>query len=494
MISSQLSRQAAAHELLRRREARAHLLPFVRYKKPGYIVNWHHARLCAYLDRFVTGEIKKLMINMPPQHGKSELVSRELPAFLFGKNPDNKIIAASYAASLIEGMNRDVQRLIDSPEYTRLFPETTLNGANVRTVTGSWLRNSEVFEIVDHEGSYKCAGVGGSLTGFPADIGIIDDPYKDYQEAMSETVRTGVQEWYTAVFLSRTHVDTRQLITQTRWHEMDLSGWLLAIEGDAREGGEWTVLSLAAICEEEDLANPEEIRQVGEALWPEKFPADMLLGRKRLNARQFHALYQQRPKPKSGNMFDRSLVRIVDAVPYHAERVRHWDMAATEDGGDWTVSVLMVRAGGDFYIEDYIAVQYGVTKRNALIRSTAARDHARYQGSVLTTGPQDPGAAGVEAAIAFMKNLAGFRCDVAIESGSKELRAEPLSDQWGAGNIALLRAAWNEQYLDRMEGFPHSGKDEGDASSSSFNRLALGLEQELDQMLVMEDRVEISSY
>jgi predicted phage terminase large subunit-like protein len=463
------------------------MLPFVQYIKPDYQVNWHHQLLCHYLDLFVAGLIKKLMVFMPPQHGKSELVSRKLPAYIFGRIPDAKVIAASYAAELIQGMNRDVQRTIESDEYARLFPGTTLNTKNIRTVSGSYLRNNDIFEIVGTGGQYRCAGVGGGLTGFPALFGIIDDPYKDYQEAMSETVRRAVWEWYTSVFLSRMHVNSQQLLTLTRWHELDLAGQILELEGD-----EWTVLKLPAISG--DPPGADDIRQPGEALWPERFPVSLLDQRKRLNARQFEALYQQNPRPRSGNMFDRDLVQIVDEVPWNADRVRRWDMAATEDGGDWTVGILMARAGGTFYIEDYLAVQLGTHKRNALIRATAARDAARYDNTVLQVGPQDPGAAGKDVALDFIRMLAGYPVDTEIESGSKELRAEPFSDQWGAGNVALKRAEWNAQYLNRMELFPHGGRDETDASSGGFNRLALRWQDEIEQVVVYDERVSISSY
>ncbi len=484
---SSLPRNLPTLDQIKAEKARRRMLPFVRFTKPDYHVNWHHRTLCTYLDRFVHGEIKKLMVFFPPQHGKSELVSRKLPAFILGKQPHAKIVAASYAAELIQGMNRDVQRTIESPEYQLLFPSTSLNSKNIRTVSGSYLRNNDIFEVVGQDGQYRCAGVGGGLTGFPADFGIIDDPYKDYQEAMSETVRKAVWEWYTSVFLSRMHVGSQQLLTLTRWHEMDLAGQILELERD-----EWTVLKLPALCE--DASAPDEVRQVGEALWDSKFPVSLLEGRKRLNPRQFQALYQQNPRPRSGNMFDRGLVGVVAEVPWQADRIRRWDVAATDGGGDWTVGVLMARVGGTFYIEDYTAVQYGTHQRNKHIRETAARDAAKYDNGVLQVLPQDPGSAGKDVAIAFIQMLAGYPVETEIESGSKETRAEPLSDQWGAGNVILKDADWNEQYLGRVELFPHGGKDEVDATSGAFNRLALHWQDEVEQMVVYDQRVAISRY
>lgn len=482
----------AASELLRRRKARRSMLSFVEYVNQAYETNWHHARICAALDQLAEGSISKLMVFSPPQHGKSELVSRRLPAYLLGRDPDLKIVAASYAAELIQGMNRDVQRTIDSDAYRRLFPETTLNRSNVRTESGGYLRNNDIFEIVSHRGQYRCAGVGGGLTGFPADVAIIDDPYKDYQEAMSPTTRQAVQDWYSSVLLTRCHNTTRHLLTLTRWHPQDLAGWLLDVEGDASKGGAWTVVRLPALADPE-LMMPDDPRQVGEALWPSRFSVETLHARKKLTPRKFESLYQQNPKPRSGAMFPGTIERVA-AVPYAANRVRRWDLAATEGGGDWTVGLLMAQVGGIFYIEDYTAFQHAPHERNKRIREVAERDARRYGNTVRIIGPQDPGAAGVEAAMAFIRMLAGYPVETVIETGSKEVRAEPLSDAWGAGNVKILEAAWNQQYLERMELFPHGGRDEGDVSSGAFNYLALGwADQQQEEIVIYDEPVHISS-
>ncbi len=141
--SPKVSQLDAAQELQRRRKARTNLLDFTLYTFPTFKVNWHHRLMCQYLDRFAAGAIKRLMIFAPPRHTKSELVSRRLPAFLLGQNPDAAIIASSYSATLAEQMNRDVQRIIDSLEYKRLFPDTNLYGKNIRSTSeGAYLRNS----------------------------------------------------------------------------------------------------------------------------------------------------------------------------------------------------------------------------------------------------------------------------------------------------------------------------------------------------------------
>ena len=149
--------------------ARKNILPFVTYTMPEYRVNWHHRIICEYLDRLVRGEIRRLMIFSPPRSGKSELVSRRLPAYALGVDPDEQVIACSYADAFAARMNRDVQRIIDLPLYAEVFPGTKLFGQNIRTVSqNTWLRSSDFFEVVDHRGSYRSAGVGGGITGIGA--------------------------------------------------------------------------------------------------------------------------------------------------------------------------------------------------------------------------------------------------------------------------------------------------------------------------------------
>jgi len=240
------------------------------------------------LQLFAEGKIKKLMVFMPPQHGKSELVSRRLPAYLLGLKPTAKIIGCSYSADLASSFNRDVQRIIDSQEYKNIFPNTRLNSSNART-SGTFLRNADIFEVVGHKGFYKSCGIGGSLTGTPADIGIIDDPIKDAMEADSLTYRARAWEWFTNVFLTRLHNDSQILVTQTRWNEDDLSGRILSnMQG-------WEVLSLPAI--NEHGRTDHDPREVGQALWPERHSLERITEIRQSNPRAFHALYQQDPKP-----------------------------------------------------------------------------------------------------------------------------------------------------------------------------------------------------
>ncbi len=300
--NSQVSPSQAASELLARRRAKETLLGFTTYTKPDYETNWHHRLLCEYLDRFVAGEIKRLMVFMPPRHGKSELVSRRLPAYILGKRPDCSIIACSYSADLASMMNRDVQRIIDDKKYKNVFSETSLSGDNVRkTAKGAYLRNSDVFEIVGHNGVYRSAGVGGGITGMGCDIGIIDDPIKNREEASSTTYREKTWEWYTSTFYTRLEKDAQILVTLTRWHEDDLGGRLL--EQSKEEGADkWVILNLPAICEENK--HKDDPREIGDPLWENKYNLERLAKiRATVGQYDWASLYQQRPAPKEGGLW-----------------------------------------------------------------------------------------------------------------------------------------------------------------------------------------------
>jgi predicted phage terminase large subunit-like protein len=472
--TTQITPQEAAEELLRRRRARRGLLDFTTYTKPDYEVNWHHQVMCEYLDRFVAGEIRYLMAFLPPQTGKSEQVSRRLPAYILGRNPDARLIACSYSADLASQMNRDVQRIIDTPEYWRLFPDTQLFGSNVRSsAQGSSLRNSDIFEIVGHEGRYKSAGVGGPITGFGFDYGIIDDPTKNREEADSEVYREKLWEWFTSTFFTRQRRGgtSQILITLTRWHEDGLEARLLELFP-----GMWTVISFPAIAED---PQPPDPRAVGEPLWPDRFPLEFLETVRLQSPRDFAALYQQRPAPREGAMFKWAWFpddHFVDALPAGASFVRYWDNAGTEGGGAYSCGVLLARSGARFYVVDVVRGQWSAGEREAVKKATAKNDQQKY-GHVQIWQEQEPGSGGKESAEATQRNLVGYSIHAERVTGDKVTRAEPFAAQCEAGNVYILtdtpEKRWNSDYLQELTSFP-SGKfkDQVDGSSGSFNKLA----------------------
>lgn len=207
--------------------ARRKLLWFAQYMNPKFKPTPFHTAYYRILDMFANGQIQNLIIQAPPQHGKSEGSSRNLPAKMLGMFPDKKIILCSYAATIAKDFNRDVQKIIDTPAYNAVYPETTLNGSNVVTVAANSLRNSDVFQIVGHSGEFRVVGRGGSLTSKTADVMIFDDLYKDSSEANSPIIRASAWDWYTKVARTRLHNDSQQLIVFTRWHPEDIIGKII---------------------------------------------------------------------------------------------------------------------------------------------------------------------------------------------------------------------------------------------------------------------------
>lgn len=308
----QITRTLTAHpELFLQEGARRQLMWFAQYIKPSYQCTPFHVSLMRIANMFAHGQLKNVIIQAPPQEGKSEVSSRLLPAFILGINPDTKIAICSYAATIAKDFNRDVQRLIDTPEYRAAFPDTQLNGSNVVTIANNYLRNSDVFEIVNHTGSLRVVGRGGSLTSKTVDVMIFDDLYKDASEANSPQIRQTAWDWYTKVARTRLHNDSQQLIVFTRWHPDDIIGKIIETENvifaekwsdfDNIPNGAWVLVNFEAI----KTGNATEIdnREPGTALWPERHSLERLLAQKQLDPVGFQCLYQGDPGNAEGKLY-----------------------------------------------------------------------------------------------------------------------------------------------------------------------------------------------
>lgn len=320
---SSVTRRDAAAELLARRAARANVAPFVSFTKPDYILKPYHEAIASALDDFEAGGIKKLMALMPPQHGKTELVTRRYTAYRLGRQPNTKVAITAYAAEIAESFGRDIQRIIDSEEYHALFPGTALDGSQFLPFrpkgAAGGLRNAARFEIVGHKGFVKTVGAGGPLTSTTVDLGIIDDLFKDRAEAKSPTIQEKRWEWYVDVFESRLHNDSQQLFCTTRWDEGDVAGRVLARDGyySAENPDGWVVMKFEAL--KEGLPSDYDPRAPGEALFPEKHSRHKLELIKKNNPLTFNSLYQQDPKP-SAEALIYPMWQQVDAVP---DALRH---------------------------------------------------------------------------------------------------------------------------------------------------------------------------
>ena len=339
-----------AENELKIREARNNLLSFISVTYKDYKIGWVHQEICETLDNFlkdlIDGKRPRLIITMPPRSGKSEIVSRRFPAYFLGKYPDLSIISVSYSASLAEDFSRDVQRIIDSDDYKKIFPNTKLSDKKDK----NYKRTSDFFEIVDHKGVYCSAGVGGSITGKGCDILIIDDPIKNRQEANSETVRKKIYDWYSSTAYTRLSPIGGVIMMCTRWHLDDLIGKVLSDKNQKP----FHVISYPAIAEHD-----EPHRKQGEALHPERFSLEILNEIKStLSTADWLSLYQQKPVPEGGAIFETSKIRYYDesSEPKRFDQiVGSWDMTFKENKtSDFVVGQLWGRKGADFYLLDMV--------------------------------------------------------------------------------------------------------------------------------------------
>jgi predicted phage terminase large subunit-like protein len=385
----------------------------------------------------------------------SELASRRFPAYALGRYPDLSVISTSYAADLSSRMNRDVQRVIDSPEYRELFPGTALYGKNIRTVgNGSYLRNSDIFEIVGHAGCYRSAGVGGGITGMGGHIVIVDDPFKDRASADSPTIRQNVWDWYTSTLYTRLAPGGGVLIINTRWHMADLSGRLL--EAAARgEGDHWRVVNFPAIATED-----EPHRKAGEALHPERYPLEQLLAiKKALGTRDWEALYQQRPTPDGGAIFKSEWLRFwlpKDLPEQFDQLLISWDMTFKDgDDTDFVVGQVWGRKGADRYLLDQVRRRMGFTDTVAAFRALAAK----WPGA--TRKLVEDKANGPAVIDALKHAVPGI---IPVEpDGSKTARAHAVTTFFEAGNVLIPHpehCPWAREYVAELTQFPGAPHDD----------------------------------
>ena len=448
----------------KRELARRHMSDFVLYVDRNYQMNWHHQLLCEYLDRLARKEIRRLMVFMPPRHGKSELVSRKFPAFLLGNKPDTSIIFCSYAADLASRMNRDVQRLIDSSEYAQLFPGSRLFGKNIRsTAKGSFLRNSDIFEIVGHRGVYRSAGVGGGITGMGGEYIIIDDPVKNREEADSATYREKVYDWYTSTLYTRLEKDGCILLTLTRWHEDDLAGKLLKAAQDGAD--QWTVLELPAICEEP--IKPYDIRREGEALWKWKYDEAALAKMKAtVGGRDWAALYQQHPTPGEGGTFKREWWNYYKVLPSGLyDYVQSWDCTFKDaQSSDYVVGQVWARKGSSRYLLDQVRGRMSFTETIRAVRSLSAKWPQAVRKLI------EDKANGTAVIDVLRKELPGL---LPVEpEGGKIVRANAVTAVVEAGNVFLPDpsiAPWVHDFVEEHALFPSSAHDDQVDAQSQAN-------------------------
>ena len=336
--ASDAERELAARVLCRRR-----LLPFTQRFNPDYQAGWVHHDVCRRLERFATQiDLKRsprLMLLMPPRTGKSELASRNFPAWFLGARPKLEVVAGSYSGALTLSFSRKVREIVRDSSFTPVFDQCKLDPSS--QALESWMTTQG--------GSYTAVGVGGSLTGKGAHCLIIDDPVKDQLEADSQTIRDNIFDWYVSTARTRLAPGGGLLLIQTWWNDDDLAGRLQAAMSD---GGEQFEVVYPG---EEPSKGARLLRAADSALHPERYDYASLIalkgayeasGKKRI----WSALYQQNPMPDDGLYFTKDLFEWYDDAPdlRDARIIQAWDFAITEkQNSDWTVGVCIAQTPDD---------------------------------------------------------------------------------------------------------------------------------------------------
>ena len=423
---------------MRRRSARRNLIPFTEYTNPAYEPAGHHKLIAEALEAVERGEIDRLMIAMPPRHGKSELASRRFPAWYLGRNPTKQIIAASYNNDLASDFGREVRNIVRSPEYSKLFEGGLAEDSRA---ANRWNTTAG--------GAYVAAGVGTAVTGRGAHILLIDDPIKDREEAESETKRDTVWNWYTSTAYTRLMPGGAVIVIQTRWHEDDLSGRLL--EAEASGGDKWHKLILPAINEK------------GEALWPERYDLPALERIKSAislkGVRDWESLYQQNPTPGEGTFFQRGWFNRHTDPPPHRHIYITSDFAVSEGRGDFTEHGVWAYGADDClhqvdWWRGQTAADEWIEKLIDLIEKWRPLCYFGEQGVI-------------EKAVRPMlvRRMRERRVNCRMEwipsIADKPTRARSFQARAAVGKVSLLKDERGEQLLGQLISFPAGKYDDG---------------------------------
>ena len=423
----------------------------------------HHLRIVSQLEAIESGKQSRLIVCMPPRHGKSLLTSILYVAWYLGRHPDHDVIFVTYSQELSDYFGRQVRNLFADPIYQNIFRAARLSEDSAAIHRFATTRG----------GSYLAVGRGGSITGRGANLLIIDDPIKDHEEAHSETVRRDVYDFFTSVAYTRLAPGGKIVLIQTRWHEDDLAGLLLRGQGGER----WELLSLPAIAELDD-----EYRKEGEPLWPERFPlAELERIRAAIGPKAWTSLYQQRPSAAEGVVFKRDWVRTYQRPPQSFQRiVQSWDTSyKTDTKNDYSVCTTWGITETGYYLLSFSRGrwEFPELKRQVSIQAEQWGPHV-----ILI---EDAGSG--QSLIQELKSATRFPVLAKrVDGKSKRARAEAVTPLFEAGKVFIPESApWVQGYLDELAAFPDGSHDDAvDSTSQALNYLRQELSLSLGEIFL----------
>jgi len=489
MSKKEIARRLQALHKLRVLKARKNLIDFGLCMLDKYEPEWFHYLIADRLESAERGETPRLMIFMPPRHGKSELCSRMFPAWFLGKNGGKEIIAAAYSAELQASFGRDARDYVLSAEYKEIFPDAHLpKDASAKT---DW----EVHHVMGKKkrrSKYFGTSVAGSATGKGAHVFIIDDPVKDRAEANSKTIRDRAWDWYTSVAYTRLEEKSSAVVViMTRWHEDDLAGRMIAKDNEALsdpnserflEG--WDIISLPAIAEEDErfeIRNSDYQerlgakfvgRKVGEPLYPKKFPVERYSQIRELDRGDYEALYQQRPSIEEGEIFKREwwhFYKKSDLPPDSILVLQSWDTASTRnETSDPSVGLTGVWDGRNLYLTRRVRGKftYPDLKRTLLNEYETVKPHkvlVEYKSS------------GIDLVEDLKQTLLPIT-PIHVRGDSKLARALSATHLVESGRVRVPEGEpWVEEFIDELKKFPNAKNDDQVDAFSQMARYLLNL-------------------
>ena len=427
---------------------------------------WHPARHLLYASKIIATQIARgnarIVVSMPPRHGKSLFASRWTSTWFLDKWPDRQIILASYGADLATKFSKDVR---DDIDYYWKMGELNVQLHPTDRGADSW--------STTEGGGLLSAGVAGPITGRGAHLLTIDDYLKNAKDAASPKTRQDQWEWLVSTAMTRLEPGASVIICATRWNLDDIIGRIKMMSDSEIRKYPWTFIVFPAVAEEEDVLG----RKPGEVLWPERYDLDRLqeiqsdMGGE--GAYFWECLFQQDPIPRSGGLVTDEMFPIVDIIPHHSflRMYRAWDFAGSPEKGDFTVGVLMAEDTRTHlvYILDVVRGQWGAADLERVVYQVAVHDGPNVPIEL----EQEPGSAGKIAVEHYTSNvLRGFAATATRVSADKFLRAQPFHACAQMGHIRMLRGPWNKAYVAENKLFPDAANDDQvDASSSAYAKL-----------------------
>lgn len=443
-------------------DARKDFLAFAQYVWPEMIVGEHHRRIAKLFNRVAEGDLKRLIINIAPRHGKSEIASYLLPAWFLGLFPNKKIMQASHTADLAVGFGRKVRNLLDTDVYHDIFPETRLRADS--KAAGRW--------NTDKGGDYNALGVGGAAAGKGADIFIIDDSVSEQQALMAETnpeIYDKVYEWYTIGPLQRLQPAGSIIVVETRWSKRDLTGQIL--KNSAQRGGEeWEVVEFPAILPS------------GRALWPEFWDIEELEAKRReMPAHRWEAQYQQSPTSEVSAIVKREWWRVWphDEPPKCEFTLMSWDTAFEKHNrADYTACTLW----GVFFHDD---PESGTSNANIILlnafrdrlefpalKKRAIEQYRTWQPDTMIVEKKASGAP-----LIYELRAMGIPVQEYTPSRGQDkiARLNAVADLFASGIVWVPNRHWADEVINEVAEFPAGEHDDFvDSTSLALMRFRLG--------------------